>query len=140
MKPCAYGMKSLYFCSQDSEHCRASKKVKDENKKNRDKLPMKTYACQSTLYLRIIHLNSTIRRAHIILQHNTTHPKYDDITIPPDVCEFIEKNLWTSPADIAKHIHSNEKWGYSGQQNCLNVLIFCLILSITSHWKQVVFI
>jgi hypothetical protein len=107
-----WGIKSKWYCSQDSEHRRASKKVKDETKKNRDRLPMQTFDCRSNLRLRVIHQDNNMCRIHVQLTHHATHRGYYDITLPSEARNFIAQNKWSTPADIARRIRANKDWDH----------------------------
>jgi hypothetical protein len=106
-----YGLYRKYYCSQDSEHRRASKPGAKEDVKTRDKIGMQTYDCQSVLHLHVIH-EDDMHLVHIHLIHNVTHPPYTDIRLPTEARQLIIEGLWTNPAHIAARIQSHKQWAH----------------------------
>jgi hypothetical protein len=105
-------VKSRWFCCQDADQRAAPKKVKDENKKNRDRLPMQAFECKSSLIVRVAHHDDDTRRVHIHFVHQITHRAYYDIALPSEAQDIIAESLWSTPADIAKRIRQNKQWDY----------------------------
>ena len=102
------GVKSQWYCSQDCDHRRVSRKVKDPSKQ-RDRESMETYDCRSSLSIRVYHEKSKLQ-IHIILGHYMDHPKYYDIDISPEAIDIIRQHQWSKPAHIAQLIRRKPEW------------------------------
>ncbi|KAJ3978431.1 hypothetical protein F5890DRAFT_1422608, partial [Lentinula detonsa] len=93
------GHKTLFWCSQDAEQKKNSRKREDEHVQNRDTVGMRRFPCQSKLTITSKNLNKydeSIKLVSIHIRHHHKHVPYYDVSMPEEAAEIIRDNIITS--------------------------------------------
>jgi hypothetical protein len=87
----------MYSCSHNSDTQRKDQKGKDRGK-HRDKLKMKSFACNGWLHVIVAEDSDCIR---VKLSHDEAHVPFCTVSIPDDVKDFISANAKLSMTAVS---------------------------------------
>lgn len=93
----------MYFYSQRSDHAKKARKC-DDLTKQRDTPSMKRFSCCGEIKIII---NLEIKTASVKLIHNILHDLPKEVSVSPQIKDFISKNIDLLPREIYARLVEN---------------------------------
>lgn len=97
------GQTTRYFCCQDQNRKKQSKKKVDGSVKNRDNEGMDRFNCESSLTISVTMQGCNEGRQNVIVRmiHTLQHIPYFDVQLPQEAQDIVRENLWIIPNTLA---------------------------------------
>ncbi|KIK55058.1 hypothetical protein GYMLUDRAFT_62700 [Collybiopsis luxurians FD-317 M1] len=91
------GIRMHYWCSQDADHKKHSKKSTKENAIYRNTIGMERYNCYSRTTISVCTDLSNAAKVlvRVNIHHEVNHKPYYDVAMPVDTIETIQSNMAT---------------------------------------------
>ena len=107
--PIQSGYKARLWCSQDAARKQKSRSSKAPDVKNRDRVGMHRFDCNSSLIVLCRKLDDSLNSAYRIilinLRHHDDHIPYFDVEMPSGASEIICERLeWSTPGSLVEQI------------------------------------
>ncbi|KAG6808211.1 hypothetical protein H0H92_005025 [Tricholoma furcatifolium] len=100
------GHKTRYWCSQDLDRKKKSKRSIDPEMKNRDTVGMQRFTCHSRLVITCQEINDLVRIT-TRLEHSTKHVIYTDVSMPEGALTIVRENVeWLTPVAMVSKVQA----------------------------------
>ncbi|KAG6835378.1 hypothetical protein H0H93_002014, partial [Arthromyces matolae] len=101
------GHKTRYWCSQDLDRKKKSKKSEEPGVKQRDNVGMKRYPCHSRLVITSRETEASMVRVTVRLVHGARHVTYTDVAMPEGALAIVRENVeWLTPVAMVNKVQA----------------------------------
>ncbi|KAG6866071.1 hypothetical protein C0993_007653 [Termitomyces sp. T159_Od127] len=101
------GHRTRYWCSQDADHKKKSKKSQDSNVKHRDNVGMKRFTCHSHLIIACYEIKDLMVKVTVQLKHDTKHVTYTDVNMPEEALAIVHEHVeWLTPVAMVGKVQA----------------------------------